>query len=307
MVDLPTDHARRHDKKRDTDTKQSYDALQQIYGYMTFNKIKYSILTNWQRVWFLRHAERSETSVTSQCKTLDYHLIEFDNQPISMLKAWVGMVLLANNNWFYASPTTSPPPPTQHFGTSMTAQTDQAQPNGGQYQCLPLDYRLCHFDLSCACPSANGCVVVAKFLQPSIIGCDSGLEVVCKIVDIMRYSTTGDLLEGEASAYAALQSLQGYVIPKFYGLYEVWGILKLIALQPVGDAISENEDITWELRLKMRASVQQIHNAGYVHGDIARRNFCCKDSRVFLVDLESCQLAQHHSEQVHEMDQVDSL
>jgi hypothetical protein len=69
MADLPTDHAHRHDKKRGTDTKQSYDALQQIYGYMTFNNNKFGILTNWQRVWFLRRAERPETS---QRKTLDY-------------------------------------------------------------------------------------------------------------------------------------------------------------------------------------------------------------------------------------------
>ena len=148
---------------------------------------------------------------------------------------------------------------------------------------------------------------MARFLQPSIIGRGPSLDVVCKIVDVIRYPTTGNLLEGEARAYAALQSLQGDVIPKFYGFYEMWGILKLIALQPVGDAISEDGDIIWELRVKMRAALRQIHNAGYVHGDIARRNFCCKGTKVFLVDLERCRLAQRQSEQAHEMNQLDFL
>jgi hypothetical protein len=177
----------------------------------------------------------------------------------------------------------------------------------GQYQCLALDYHLCRFDRSYARPGASGCVVMAKFLQPSSLGRDPGLEVICKVVDVVRYTDAGGLLEGEARAYAALQSLQGQVIPTFYGFYEVWGILKLLALQPVGDAISEGENITQELRAKMRATVQQIHNAGYVHGDIARRNFCRKGSNVVLVDLERCRRARSQSELFDEMDQVDSL
>jgi hypothetical protein len=85
----------------DAVTEQSLDALQQIYGYMTFNENKFGILTNWQHALFLRRAE------TPDRKTLEYYLIELDG-PISMLKAWVGMVLLVEDDWFYASPTISP-------------------------------------------------------------------------------------------------------------------------------------------------------------------------------------------------------
>ena len=83
----------------DTLSQQSLHALEQIYGYMTFNNNKFGILTNWQRALFLRHAK------TSDRKTLEYYTIELDgpHQPISMLKAWVGMVLLAEDDWFYAS------------------------------------------------------------------------------------------------------------------------------------------------------------------------------------------------------------
>jgi len=55
--------------RRDTLSRQSLDALQQIYGYMTFNN-KFGILTNWQRALFLRRAETS-LGVRTQPTNLD--------------------------------------------------------------------------------------------------------------------------------------------------------------------------------------------------------------------------------------------
>jgi len=54
----------------------------------------------------------------------------------------------------------------------------------------------------------------------------------------------------------------------------VWGILQFLALELVGDAIPEDEKFDQTLRMKMKAALQRIHDAGFVHGDIARRNFC---------------------------------
>ena len=293
----------------DAVTEQSLDALQQIYGYMTFNENKFGILTNWQRALFLRCAD------TSDRRTLEYYLVELDG-PISMLKAWVGMVLLAKDDCFYASPTISAPLD-QTFGTSAAARgvrkaaVGDAEkyhmlPVGGQYQCLTLDFRHCRFDLSSARRGANGCVVNARLLPPSIG--KRTLHVACKVVDDLRYSDAANLLDDEARAYAALQNLQGEVIPTLYGFYRVWGILKLLALEPVGDAIPEGEEINQSLRKKMKAALQRIHNAGFVHGDIARRNFCrTAQGSIFLVDLERCQLSGNPSELVAEMNEVDRL
>jgi len=63
---------------------------------MTFNNTRFGILTNWKRAWFLRRAE------TPDRKTLEYFLVELNESspPISMLKAWVGMVLLSEDDWF---------------------------------------------------------------------------------------------------------------------------------------------------------------------------------------------------------------
>ena len=99
-----------------------------------------------------------------------------------------------------------------------------------------------------------------------------------------------------------------FLIPTLYGFYEVWGILRLLALEPVGNAIPEDEQINRTLRMKMKVALQCVHNAGYVHGDIARRNFCRRaNGVVFLVDLERCQRAENQSELDDEMNEVDRL
>ena len=314
MADLADLPAAFDGTRHDTMSKQNLEALQQIYGYMTFNNNKFGILTNWKRAIFLRRSE------TSNRKTLDYYLLTLDRvgQPISMLKAWVGMVLLSVDDWFYASPTTKDPaPPGRYFGTSKNAWTDRkaaittaaayhALPINGQYHLLDLDFRLCHFNLSSARRGANGSVVGGELLRESILSRD--VDVIFKIVDVMRYPLTGDSLADEARAYTNLQHLQGRIIPKLYGFYSVWGILHLLALQPVGNSISVDEEIDQALRRKMKKALQRIHDAGFVHGDIARRNFCRRrGGAVFLVDLERCVPSQQQTQLDGEMDEVDRL
>lgn len=297
-------------------SQDSLHALEQVYGYMTFNNNRFGILTNWRCALFLRRAEEVPGR-----HTLDFYTVELDgNQDISMLKAWVGMVLLAEADWFFASSTTSSAPPNQTFGISETAQKDQKkamdiiqghrmQPGHGNYQCHTLDFRLCHFDLSTARHGPNGDhVVSARLVLPSIPPDNHELRVICKVVDVLRYEDEADFLDDEVHAYTALRNLQGKVIPTLYGFYMVWGILQLIALEPVGQAITEDESITWQLREKMREALRCIHNAGYVHGDVARHNFCRTDSgRIFLVNLERCRLAKNRAEFLTEMSEIDGL
>lgn len=310
LVDLPAAFT---GTRNDLLSQQSLDSLEQIYGYMTFNNNRFGILSNWQRAWFLRRAE------TDHHKTIEYFVIELSehNPPISMLKAWVGVVLLAEDHWFYSSPTPSTLPPARYFGDTVTAWREQvrairnaeeykSRPVNGEYKCLPLDFRLCIFDTSSARRQENSYVVNTQFFQSSSL--HTSLSVVCKVVDVLHYPDTEALLKDETLAYAALEPLQGQVIPILHGFYEVWGILHILALQPVGDAIPEDEPIDVILRKKMKASLRQIHDARYIHGDIARRNFCMTLSGdVFLVDLERCRRAANQSELDDEMNEVDML
>jgi hypothetical protein len=284
--------------RHDTMSKQSLEALQQLYGYMTFNNNKFGILTNWKRALFLRRSE------TSDRQTLEYYLVTLDRvgQPISMLKAWVGMVLLAEDDWFYASPTLAKASKEMKAAVSTAAEY-HAPPVNGEYRCLNLDFHLCRFHGSSARHGANVCVFDGQLIRPSRFD----LDIIFKIVDIMRYPDAAPLLKDEARAYASLQGLQGAVIPKLCGFYSVWGILMLLALQPVGNSIPDDEQIDVKLRGKMKQALQRIHHAGFIHGDIARRNFCKMGGSVFLVDLERCVRSRNQSQPDDKMDQVDRL
>jgi hypothetical protein len=272
---------------------------------MTFNSNKFGILTNWTRAWFLSRVE------TDACKTLEYAgPIELSGSPgmMSMLKAFVGMVLLAEKDWFYAAPTPDSPPPARFFGPSKTALQAQQRailaagdyevaPIRGSYPLLTLDFHLCDFELS------TGRVVRTKLLRSN----KAPLEVMCKVADAIHSPNARTALEDESRMYAALQSLQGAVIPTLYGYYEVWGILHMLALEPVGDAISENRVISKTLRNKMKSALGRIHAAGYIHGDIARRNFCEKGNKIFIVDLERSRRSRGPLEKAAEMQLIDEF
>jgi len=83
--------------------RQCVEALQQIYGYMTFNDNKYGVLSNFCHAWFFQQVEGGST--------LHYAgPIELNNSATSpsVLKAFIGIVLLAESNPFHASQTVDP-------------------------------------------------------------------------------------------------------------------------------------------------------------------------------------------------------
>ena len=299
LEDLPAYFQHKAQKNINVLERQSIDALFQLYGYMTFNDNKYGILSNMKYAWFFQRIETAD----SKGKTLQYYgpinlNVDSVNLP-SMLKAFVGTILLAEtaSTWFHSSPTSTKAPYGRYFGVTPTAihQRDAAIAKAhsyhsvivdGSYQVLPLDLRLCHFDRSVVRHSPQGgCTLKAKLLRGLSAGGD--LNVFCKIVDLYQRREFIDALDMEVHNYATLQDLQGKVIPRVHGYFEVWGHLKLLALEDVGITIPLDGEINTRTRALMKSALARIHSAGYVHGDIARRNFCKKDNMVFLVDLET--------------------
>jgi hypothetical protein len=289
--------------------RQCVEALHQIYGYMTFNDDKYGVLTNLHRTWFFQRVEGG---------TLHYAgPIGLNNSATSpsILKAFVDIVLLAGSNPFLDSPTVDLIPPARLFastGTTALVERRKAVQNagkylapteGGAYQCLDLDPRLCDFQRSTARHTVRGFDVETNLLQARPT---ENLSVMCKVVDMFQNQTAIAALEAESRVYLALRHLQGRYIPKVYGYFNVWGILRLLALENVGEALSD-DSISPSLRRKMRAALQHIHDAGYIHGDIERRNFCVKNGVVFIVDLEYCQRTQDQKRMEAEMAAVDAL
>jgi hypothetical protein len=172
------------------------------------------------------------------------------------------------------------------------------------YQLATLDFRLCRFDLSSA---RYGELDGGSIVWGGLLRSDTDiLDVVLKVVDACRYPDAAETLQEEANAYAALYGLQGKAIPNVFGLYEVWGILHVLALEPVGDALSAEGEIDPVLLRKMKAALGKVHRAGFVHGNITRSSFCRREKEVFLVDLKSCQRATK-AQRDREMFEVDAL
>ena len=278
---------------------------------MMFNNTKFGILSSWTHTLFLRRAE------TPERKCLEYHLVELEGptSSISMLKAWAGILLLANEECFYASPTICHPPMNRHFSDSaagkmahqkavIKAKNFNMLPSNQTYEIGTLDFRVCQFDLSSMRDGGidGGCIVWGGLLR----SVTHILDVVFKVIDTCQYPDASDVLQAEANAYAALYNLQGKVIPRVYGLYEVWGILRVLALQPVGDALSDEDEINSTLLKKMRLTLQRIHDMGFIHGNISRSSFCRKKRQVFLVDLKFCRHATQ-AERAQEMLEVNAL
>jgi len=230
-----------------------------------FSNNKYGVLSNWTHTWFLRRVEKDGGKIL-ECASVE---LDGSADSPSMLKALVGIVLLAENDWLYGFSTPSISP-SRFFGDSRTAQNAQKNaikaaqnysvaPKNGTYPCLDLDLRLCDFQLSTARYSGIGSMVHASFLQESID--KPPLSVMCKVVDVIRRDDLDDMLESELRTYAALQDLQGKVIPRLYGYYNVWGILDILALEPVGHAVTEDQTITPALRELMKSALGWRHRS----------------------------------------------
>ena len=143
---------------------------------MTFNEIKYGICSNIQYAWFFQRVETADGEV----KTLQYYgpinINVGSVQSPSMLKAFVGIILLAeiSSTWFHTSASA---PPGRYFGVSQTATRirDAAIARAhsyhstlvdGSYQVLPLDPRLCHFHrTSVRHAPRRGCTVRATLVR----------------------------------------------------------------------------------------------------------------------------------------------
>jgi hypothetical protein len=74
-------------------------------------------------------------------------------------------------------------------------------------------------------------------LRATLERSSGNLKVFWKIVDLFHSYNTVSVLDMKVHNYAALRNLQGVVIPQVHGYYNVWGLLKLLALEVVGTAM----------------------------------------------------------------------
>ncbi|KAI0056863.1 hypothetical protein BV25DRAFT_1920607 [Artomyces pyxidatus] len=255
FIDLPACFARQvEDKPED---QHSLRMLHHLYGCMVFNDITYGILCNWKRA------------------------VCFKRLDIDGVEAFVGIAILAQS--------TRPQPPVppllpckRIYLSNVTLLTTHLVVDRVRktYPLVAIDARLCRFQ--------NGGDRSAATHE---LHFRNGRSVQCKVVDMVKsadlVADKDDLdleeqeldvhvpwLTHEVKMYAALEALQGVVIPMFCGFYSFWGVVHVLAAMSFGEKI---DVVTPTTAQGMIDALTKLHDAGYLLGDVQPN--ACRRSR----------------------------
>ncbi|KAJ8100230.1 hypothetical protein POJ06DRAFT_237766 [Lipomyces tetrasporus] len=153
-----------------------------------------------------------------------------------------------------------------------------------------------------SCPISNQ--VVAKFFDPLFVSDDElPRDAPVEYKQLVAFRC----YENEAAAYSSLSSLQGTVVPIFYGNYvchflhrptESDQIAKVILMEHIDGwplswyspgELTESQ-AQWIMR-QMEDIVRQVHSQGVIHRDLVLRNFLLANlRRLVLVDFEDSEI-----------------
>ncbi|KAJ3157561.1 hypothetical protein HDU86_003213 [Geranomyces michiganensis] len=252
---------------RSQSTSKLTRAIQQLYGYMTFNHLRYGVLTTYNQTWFFR---RVDVPVGGGLEVTD--AVPHTNAE-ALVTAYVTVALLAESSWFYASPTTSPAP-VQRF-PSARAPTPISDP-----------YILRSVD--------TAAIRVEKGIDRSRVGVVVrgtcfGLPVIMKIVDASKEQWAVDELDSEVAAYRDLQALSGTFLPQVIAYVEIWDMLRVMVLEDCGNNLRTYEENGGSLTLlnaRCNECLAAVNRLEYEHRDVKKENFVIDATgTVRLIDL----------------------
>ncbi|KAG5653452.1 hypothetical protein H0H81_000341 [Sphagnurus paluster] len=127
----------------------------------------------------------------------------------------------------------------------------------------------------------------------------SNSDTSCTVPVVLKFNLDADLntiedLKKEAAAYSGLlpKSMQGHIIPKYYGLFHgnsSHGIeIFCIVLEDCGDSVKTDfRHLELEVKYKILTKLGQFHiqSHGYHPRDFAERNVVVKDGEYRLIDF----------------------
>ncbi|CAM6121014.1 unnamed protein product [Calypogeia fissa] len=119
---------------------------------------------------------------------------------------------------------------------------------------------------------------------------------IMKIIDTNKSPDKEDKLNLEISAYEALESLQGEIVPKVHGVLRINNWIMVLVLSHCGVEIKpEKFDARYD---DIQGMLAKIHAAGVAHGDIAHRNILVgKKGKVTIIDFSEAKLRSRSTEE----------
>ncbi|KIM84180.1 hypothetical protein PILCRDRAFT_6462 [Piloderma croceum F 1598] len=249
------------EQDRDQNTRQSVDALEQIYGYMTFNHGRYGALVG--PFPFNRAFLQPGAYVSFKLRKLHFGsgallVLATGNRFGWLKKGSASFQIVSVNPQSFG-------PPERHFSDTKTGDP-MYERNAGKFT----------------------------------------FEFKAKVVDITGPDFIRDVLTEEVAVYAALNRLQGSVIPRVYGYFELWGMLALKDVsEAVGDMYPKGTTIPPNVKACMIAALKQIYSPDFLHDDIA--HFCVKNEVVYILDLEDAVRSDVLSKHMADHQALDAL
>jgi hypothetical protein len=265
-----TQYEKEIDYEKDT---KLVKGIHQIYGYMSYNYLRYGILTTYKGAYFLkRSTEKSKQSILSISQP------KFLTQK-SFLKYWLFVLFQSYQEGFYSSPTGDP-----FCASDKPIEAITLSPNCCRYDLHDIRSSQISFADNVVQRVVNkGCV--GSVISGSISACEEDIKL--KMLDSFNNDKALEICKAEISFYKQLESLQGSLIPKFYGFFNLHGFL-ILALEDCGNPITESEYL--QFKDEIDAAVAQIESFGVSHCDLECRggiypNILNKDGSIRIIDF----------------------
>ncbi|KAF3309838.1 hypothetical protein TWF173_010543 [Orbilia oligospora] len=266
-------------------------AVSQMFAHMHINNVSYGVLTTYHSTYFFKRIDDQGKYPRLLVSPL---IKRTDMGESSLVAAFVGLAVLAFRKEHGTAALGTPGQVCRVLDTNPATSRQHLVVHSPTRE-TPLDgfirgVRRGHGD-----PHVRVRVWFAEFLSRNLASTFRGVlevgqvprEVVFKVYDL-SIPEVADVCADELKAYAALTPIQGTIVPKIWVVGTLYGIYRVIAMDPCGEPVPEPPPP--EFYEQAPALFRAIHDHGVVHNDIDLRNFLVSHGQYRVIDLNSAKL-----------------
>ncbi|KAK6356371.1 hypothetical protein TWF718_000732 [Orbilia javanica] len=266
-------------------------AVSQTFAHMHINNVLYGVLTTYHSTYFFKKIDGDGKYPRLLVSPI---IRRTDIGENSLFAAFVGLAVLAFRQGNRASAHGTPGPFYRVLDVSPST-SHQHLVSDGPIGTKPLDGDARRVRRGRGDPPPRVRVRFLDFLSRNLASTVRGVlevdrvprEVVFKIYDL-SIPEVADVCADELKAYDALTPIQGTIVPKVWVVGTLYGIYRVIAMDPCGEPVPEPPPP--EFYEEAPELFRAIHELNVVHNDIDLRNFLVSRSRYRVIDFNSAKI-----------------